>query len=188
MKFRVWFLLVLPGVVNLPAQDHGSISGNPFSTTQDAEAGSRFFRSQCAACHGLDAAGGAVGPSLVTGTFKHGGSDEALFATITRGIPGTAMVGFQINGREVWQMVSFLRSIMIAKAAGEAGGDPAKGAGVFDGNGCARCHTASSGNVGGYTGPDLSEIGSRRSLSSLESSILDPDADVAPEFWTVRAR
>lgn len=187
MKFRLSFLLLLPGLATMPAQEPGTISGNPVSTPQDAEIGSRSFRSQCAACHGLDASGGSVGPSLVTGTFKYGGSDEALFGTITRGVPGTAMVGFQLNGREVWQIVSFLRSMTIAKAAGEAPGDAAKGAQVFEANGCARCHTTSAG-TGGYTGPDLSEIGSRRTLAQLESSILDPDAEVAPEYWTVRAR
>ncbi len=50
----------------------------------------------------------------------------------------------------------------------------------------AHCHTI--GTAGGFVGPDLSEIGSHRSLAQLESSILDPDADVASDYWSLRAR
>jgi putative heme-binding domain-containing protein len=184
-----WLLVLLPGLVLVQAQgqaQHGSIAGTPFSTPLDVEAGLQSFRSQCAACHGLDAAGGAVAPSLTTGTFKHGGSDEALYGVITKGVAGTAMTAFNLNGREVWQLIAFLRSANIAKAAGKAAGDAAKGARVYGSNGCARCHT--NGNGGGFTGPDLSEVGSRRSLMQIESSIVDPNAEVEPDYWSVTAQ
>jgi putative heme-binding domain-containing protein len=186
MKLPFSLLLLVSGLAVVQAQDHGSISGNPFSTPEDAAVGAKSFRSQCAACHGFDAAGGSVAPSLVTGTFKNGGSDAALFRTITGGVPGTAMVSFNLNGREVWQIITFLRSVNIAKAADHAPGDAAKGALLFDANGCASCHT--NGSAGGFSGPDLSEIGSRRSLQQLESSLVEPDADVDPDYWSVRAR
>jgi len=127
-----------------------------------------------------------VGPSLSTGTFKNGGSDEALYRVITKGIPGTAMTAFTLNGREVWQLIAYLRAVNIGKAAAQAKGDAAKGEHVFESNGCGRCHT--NGKAGGFVGPDLSEIGSHRSLAQLESSILDPDADVAPDYWSLRVK
>ena len=172
-------------IVPLQAQ-HGSSADVPFSTPEDQAAGARSFRSQCAACHGPEASGGVVGPSLSTGTFKNGGSDEALYRVITKGIPGTAMTAFTLNGREVWQLIAYLRAVNIGKAAAQAKGDAAKGAHVFESNGCSRCHT--NGKTGGFVGPDLSEIGSHRSLAQLESSILDPDADVAPDYWSLRAK
>jgi putative heme-binding domain-containing protein len=168
----------------LGAQDINVIR-NPFSTADDVSAGAKSFRSQCAACHGLDASG-AAGPSLTTGTFRHGTSDEALFGVITKGVPGTPMVGFQLDGREVWQLISFLRSANIAKGAGRSKGDPINGAQVFNANGCAHCHTA--GRPGGFAGPDLSEIGSRRSLAQLEAALLDPNSEVDPDYWSLRAR
>lgn len=185
MGFRNSVLILAVGCV-LRAQDHGSIIGNPFSTPKDVAAGAASFRSQCAACHGAEAAGGTVAPSLVSGTFKRGGSDEALYGVITKGVPGTPMVGFKLNGTEVWQLIAYLRSINIAKASGQAPGDAAAGARVYETNRCANCHTI--GTTGGYAGPDLSEIGSRRSLQQIESSILDPGAEVAPDYWSVKAR
>ena len=178
-------LIFLAAFTGLQAQ-HGSAPDRPFSTPEDAAAGAQSFRSQCAACHGPEASGGVVGPALNTGTFKNGGSDEALYRVITKGVPGTAMTAFKLNGREVWQLIAYLRAVNIGKAAAQAKGDAAKGQQVFSTNGCGRCHMI--GMQGGLAGPDLSEIGSHRSLSELESSILDPNADVAPEYWSLRAK
>lgn len=178
-------LLLLTALAPLLAQDHGSITGNPFSTPQDRLAGGRAFRAACAACHGLDGAGGSNGPSLTTGSFKHGGSDEALFRTITKGIRDTPMAAFPIDGGEVWQLIAFIRYLNIGRGA-QAKGNPVHGAKLFASLGCARCHTAEG--AGGFTAPDLSGIGSRRSLAQLESALLDPSAEVSPDYWSLRAR
>src|SRR5690348_15029062 len=172
MRF-LFSAIILAAIVPLQAQ-HGSTPDVPFSTPEDQAAGAQSFRSQCAACHGPNASGGVVGPSLSSGTFKNGGSDEALFRVITKGIPGTAMTAFPLNGREVWQLIAYLRAVNIGKAAEQAKGDGAKGEQVFNANGCGHCHT--NGKTVGFLGPDLSEIGSRRSLAQIESSIVDPDA------------
>ena len=179
-------LLLLTALAALLAQDHGSITGNPFSTPKDRLAGGKAFRAACAACHGLNGAGGSNGPSLTMGSFKHGGSDEALFRTITKGLPDTAMAAFPLDGQEVWQLIAFIRYLNVGKGAEQAKGNPVQGAKLFAAQGCARCHTA--GGAGGFTGPDLSEIGSRRSLEQLERSVLDPNADVSPDYWSLRAR
>jgi putative heme-binding domain-containing protein len=180
-----WLLFFL-GLAVMQAQ-HGSIAGLPFSTPQDVAEGQQSFKSQCAACHGLDASGGSVAPSLVSGTFKHGGSDEALFAVITKGVPGTAMSAFPLGGKETWQVIAFLRSMNIAKAAGKAPGDAAKGERVYAANNCGRCHTNGTG-TGGFFGPDLSEIGSHRLLQQIERSITDPNAEVEPDYWSITAQ
>ena len=185
MRLHRW-ALILTSLATLGAQDHGSIIGNPFSTPADRLAGGKAFRTACAACHGLEGAGGSNGPSLTTGAFKRGGSDEALFRTITKGVPDTAMAAFPLDGREVWQLIAFIRFLNVGKGSEQAKGDPAHGAQVFAASGCAKCHTA--GAAGGFTGPDLSEIGSRRSLAQLERSVLDPNYDVSPDYWTLRAR
>src|SRR5947209_11359008 len=179
-------MLVLCGLATLRAQDHGSITGNPFSTPWDRMEGMRLFKSTCAGCHGLEGAGGSNGPSLTTGTVKHGGSDEALFRTITKGVPDTPMAAFPLDGGQVWQLITFLRSVNIGRGPDPSKGNPASGAQIFAANGCARCHTA--GGSGGFLGPDLSEIGSRRSAADLESSILDSNAVVSQDYWSLRAR
>jgi putative heme-binding domain-containing protein len=85
-------------------------------------------------------------------------------------------------------------------------GDPARGKTIYEGKGdCASCHRING--VGGRLGPDLSEIGVPRgggrggggggkqatpapeptlNLTALETSIVDPDADVAISNRLVR--
>jgi putative heme-binding domain-containing protein len=179
-------LVVCCAPVAVFAQDHGSITSNPYSTPEDRAAGMRSFSSACAACHGREGAGGSNGPSLTTGTFKHGNSDGDLFRTITKGVPDTPMVAFPYEGREVWQLITFIRSLNIAKGSAGARGDPAKGAVIFASNGCGRCHTV--GFEGGFTGPDLSDIALRRTLAQLKTSIVNPNAEVAPDYWSLRAQ
>jgi len=63
-------------------------------------------------------------------------------------------------------------------------GNAAAGKGIFDGKGgCGACH--SIGDRGASLGPDLGEIGIRRSAKSLRLSLTDPDAEIYPEYYTV---
>ncbi len=96
------------------------------------------------------------------------------------------MTGFALNGPQVWQLVNFLRSLNIARTAQKAPGDAVRGAQLFETQGCTRCHTVSG--KGGFVGPDLSEIGGRRSLAQLQRALLDPNSDVASDYWSLRAR
>ena len=179
------FTLLLSLLAALHAQDHSNRT-NPYASPQDLMSGMRLFRAACAACHGLEGAGGSNGPSLTTGTFKRGGTDEALHRTITNGIPGTPMSAFPLGEREVWQLVAHIKDLNLRKGAVKASGDSTRGAQIFSDRGCAGCHTA--GGAGGFVGPDLSQIGSRRSLAQLEKSVVNPNADVAPDYWSLRAR
>lgn len=64
-------------------------------------------------------------------------------------------------------------------------GDPASGRRVFyhaNAAGCAKCHTVNG--RGGKVGPDLSTIGGALSRERLITSILEPSAEVAPQFVT----
>jgi putative heme-binding domain-containing protein len=63
-------------------------------------------------------------------------------------------------------------------------GDPANGRLIFEGKGsCTSCHRI-KGN-GSHFGPDLSEVGAR-SPEQLQTSILDPDAEIAPANRIIR--
>jgi len=185
MRLQSLFLL-LPALGLLNAQDHGNGLTNPYKTPQDLAAGSKLFRAACAACHGLEGGGGSNGPSLTTGVFKHGGTDEALHRTISSGIPGTPMSAFPLKDQEVWQLVAHIQELNLRKGAMKASGDRVHGAQVFAESGCVKCHTADS--PGGFLGPDLSRIGARRSLAQLESAVVDPNREVTPEYWSLRAR
>jgi putative heme-binding domain-containing protein len=63
-------------------------------------------------------------------------------------------------------------------------GDPANGKLIFEGKGsCTSCHRI-KGN-GSHFGPDLSEVGAR-SPEQLQTSILDPDAEIVPANRIIR--
>jgi putative heme-binding domain-containing protein len=58
-------------------------------------------------------------------------------------------------------------------------GDAAKGKELVAANQCTRCHRI--GDTGSRVGPNLTDIGDRRTPERLETSILQPDAEVLPE-------
>lgn len=148
----------------------------------DLSAGAGMFRSHCAQCHGSKGQGGA-GPNLTTGVFFRGSSDQDLFNNITNGIPGTAMPGVFFDTRQVWQIVAYVRSLRRTTGAA-ASGNPRRGAELFREQGCGGCHLVRG--EGGVRGPNLSTIGSERSVEYLRESILDPNAKVPPEYWTAQ--
>jgi putative heme-binding domain-containing protein len=177
------FLLVC--VPALP--QHGSTGVvNPYTGAEDSRAGARLFRAQCAGCHGPDGAGTAAGPSLTTGTFKRGGSDEALFQTVSKGVPGTAMPAFSaFSGLEIWQLVTHLRTLSITHGAGQVKGNAQAGADMFR-SACSSCHAVAG--AGGFTGPDLTVIGARRSAVELRRALSEPDAEVGSRYWSLSIR
>jgi putative heme-binding domain-containing protein len=156
---------------------------NPHATPADRAAGSTIFRSHCASCHGVKGTGG-LGPSLITGSFFHGGSDADLYRNISEGIAGTAMPGAFFDGTQLWQIVAFVRSLNQTATSGSVPGNARRGGQLFRQQGCISCHLARG--EGGAKGPDLSVIGSQRSAEHLRESILDPDASVSPEFWVAK--
>ena len=175
-------------VMCLPAlPQHGSTSVvNPYTEPDDARAGATLFRAQCAGCHGPEGAGTAAGPSLTTGTYRRGASDEALFQTVSKGVPGTAMPAFSaFTGLQVWQLVTHLRSLTITHGADRVKGNPQAGAEAFR-SGCSGCHTVADN--GGFTGPDLTTVGMRRSAAELRRALSEPNAEVASRYWSLAIR
>jgi putative heme-binding domain-containing protein len=63
-------------------------------------------------------------------------------------------------------------------------GDPASGEKLYAGKvKCARCHTV--GGRGGAIGPDLSDIGARRSAGYLREALLNRESTVPQDFLQV---
>jgi len=168
----------------LAAQHSDTALKNPFQSPDDRARGGAFYRSQCASCHGIDGKGGAGGPNLSTGRFRHASNDEGLFRVITKGVAGTAMPGFSMNGREIWQIVSFLRGLTVSGSAGISG-DARAGQQHFETNRCMNCHWLNG--AGAPRGLDLSAIGVRLTAGEIRTAITDPSTEVAPEYWIWQA-
>lgn len=187
MRSRHVVFLLAAALAALPAfgQHADDTIRNPFTSKSNVEAGGRLYRSHCAVCHGIEGEGGR-GANLTTGLFRHGAADRDLFNTISVGIPGTEMPGIFFNGRQLWQLVAFVRSLSEGRAAGQVDGDPENGRSVYVAKGCNGCHRIRGD--GGRMGPDLSDIGAIRSLGHLQAAVLRPNEVVYPQHWMVRAK
>jgi quinoprotein glucose dehydrogenase len=63
-------------------------------------------------------------------------------------------------------------------------GDAAAGKAIYAGKGgCAACHEISG--AGGGLGPSLTRIGRSRNLAHLRRALVEPDAELTPDFGTV---
>ena len=171
-------MLLVPSV--LADEIHNPFSGDP----KAAKAGEFEFRINCAFCHGLGARGGGRGPDLTRAHKRHGDSDADLFQNISQGIPGTVMPANGTNGQgvgmtddEIWQIITYLRSIQV-QAPAKPVGNAAHGKELFYGDAnCASCHMV-EGN-GGRLGPDLSTVGTARTVDSLVESVRTPSKRLA---------
>ena len=158
---------------------------NPFSgDPKAAKAGEFEFRINCAFCHGLGARGGGRGPDLTRAHKRHGDSDSDLFQNISQGIPGTVMPANGTNGQgvgmtddEIWQIIAYLRSIQVQSPV-KPTGSAAHGKELFYGDAnCSSCHMVEG--KGGRLGPDLTSVGTARTVESLVESVRNPSQRLA---------
>ena len=83
----------------------------PRPANVNPDAGATLFGSMnCDGCHGGGAIGW-VGPSLVDGRWRYGGSDEEIFTSIFYGRPkGMPAYGGVIGSDGVWMLVSYIKA------------------------------------------------------------------------------
>lgn len=160
-----------PATAQIPspsaAVTRNPLAGDPKAMTD----GAVLFRQECAFCHGVSARGGMRGPDLTTGSWTHGGSDADVSATISGGVPGTAMPPNKLTDDEVWRIVSYLRTL--EKAPATVKGDARRGESLFFGaTRCSSCHIVNG--RGGRLGPELTTVGSARSRAYIVESIREP--------------
>jgi putative heme-binding domain-containing protein len=143
------------------------LAGDPKAITQ----GAVLFRQECVFCHGVSARGGMRGPDLTTGSWTHGGSDAEIASTIATGVPGTAMPPNKLTEEEIWQIVTYLRTVQQPLAPPT--GDARRGETLFFGaTRCSSCHIVNG--RGGRLGPELTTVGSARARAYIIESIRDP--------------
>ncbi|MEZ5351049.1 MAG: c-type cytochrome [Bryobacteraceae bacterium] len=146
---------------------------NPFSGSQEAvAAGRKLYMTSCAGCHGPGGEGGR-GPRLSQNGRIRGAQDGRLFDSIKNGVRGSDMPPSPLGTDQVWQLVSFVRSVNAPAYESPAVGDAAAGEKLYGGKGrCSGCHAI--GGKGGVLGPDLSHIGMTRSVAQLREALLKP--------------
>jgi putative heme-binding domain-containing protein len=151
----------------------------------DIAYGARLYDAQCTTCHGANG-DGVGGIDLRSGKFRTAATDGDLVRVITNGIPGTGMLAFRFDAAELEGIVAYLRNMNRFDRESVKAGDADRGRALFEGKGdCTRCHRATE--RGARVAPDLSDIGARRSPSSLQRSLVDPTSQMMPINRPVRA-
>jgi len=183
MIFQILSILLVAMLVGgTSAADQDQISK---MTANDLARGQKLFVAHCALCHGIGGTGGR-GPSLNNPELRRAPTNEALFRIIQNGIEGAEMPGaWQMTDREIWQLAGYVKSLG-RTAVVKLPGDPVKGKQLYEAKGgCWSCHIVNG--RGGSAGPDLTNIGARRSAAYLREALLDPGASVPEGFLVVTA-
>jgi cytochrome c oxidase cbb3-type subunit 2 len=134
----------------------------------DLSAGKAAYQQSCARCHGAEGRGDGLDAKrfyprprdFTLGVYKFRSTmsgtpptDEDLFETITRGLPGSNMPDWQhLDEATRWQIVYYLKSlspvfeqtapepVTATEDPGPQRADLAKGRAVYEQMGCAKCH------------------------------------------------
>ena len=92
--------------------------------------GAEYFRTRgCADCHGLDAKG-IRGPDL-TGLWEAGASEDRLFQTIRRGVPGSEMPATNGPDEDIWAVLAYLHTLDTPVTAEAVAGNAGNGQQIF---------------------------------------------------------
>ena len=150
----------------------------PLLPAADPAAGKRIFESQCAVCHGQNARGGR-GPSLIRPVLAKAPDEATLHKVISEGIEPEMPGAWQLSPGEIASVAIYVRMVGTQPAL-QVPGDAIKGAAIYRAKGCAGCHIIDGAGSG--FGPELTDVGARRSAAHLAESITRPAASLPDEF------
>jgi putative heme-binding domain-containing protein len=179
-------VLLVTAALTLRGQDiygGASLPFAPLPTSPDEiDKGRKVFAIQCASCHGPAGEGGK-GPTLAQPKLPRATDDVSLLKIIREGISGTEMPRTRFSADDAPRVAAFVKTLA-SRPPERVPGDPRRGAELYAGKGaCAKCHIIDG--QGSAYGPDLTDIGLRRSAAHLRRSLLDPNAEV-PQFYGSR--
>lgn len=147
-------------------------------TAADFGLGKEVWAGNCAGCHGLDGRGGERGPNLATNPEIAGLSDDELSRIVHDGSPNMAMpaLGRTLNEAQIAAVVKHLRTLQGEQRTSALPGDPKAGQVLYYGKAeCSSCHMIAG--VGGFLGPDLSDVASTRPAEEIREEIVHPAPD-----------
>jgi putative heme-binding domain-containing protein len=176
-----WLFILASAVVAQERSDTHPPGPNPhLGNEASIRNGMMLYRIRCGECHGLDASG-YRGPDL-TAVIAGGATDERLFQTIRKGVPGSEMTPSRAPDDDVLMIIAYLRNLSTVPPSETPVGNVDSGRQLF-GAQCALCHQVNG--RGGRLGPDLTRIGAARSRAALVREIRTPSEWIAPRYETV---
>ncbi len=148
-----------------------------------AERGGAIFLTNCAFCHGRDAAGGETGPDLTRSKLVSDDKNGDLISAVVRsGRPDKGMPAFNLNEADLNSLQAFIHNRVLIASTQKGGrrgvdvadlqtGDKDAGMRYFNGaGGCAKCHSPTG---------DLAGIATRYQGLRLEQRMLYPGGSKA---------
>jgi putative heme-binding domain-containing protein len=185
MLLALFFFMVpvSPVLAQGPPEKNPAANNPHLGNAQSIRSGMALYRIRCADCHGLDARG-YRGPDL-TALLSGDTTDERLFQTIRKGVPGTDMPPareMDSPDDDLLMIIAYLRKLGTVAPAERPTGNIENGARLFAAQ-CATCHRVAG--RGGRIGPDLTRIGVARSRAALVREIRTPSEWVPPGYETV---
>ena len=166
-----------------PPEKNPAANNPHLGNAQSIRSGMALYRIRCGDCHGLDARG-YRGPDL-TALLAGDMTDERLFRTIRKGVPGTDMPPtreLDTPDDDLLMIIAYLRKLGTVPPPESPIGNAENGARLFASQ-CTSCHRVAG--RGGRIGPDLTRIGVARSRAALVREIRAPSEWVTPAFETV---
>jgi cytochrome c oxidase cbb3-type subunit 3 len=153
------------------------------STPADLARGKKLYQGQCSLCHGQTGEGGR-GPSLTRPKLLRAADETGVVLLLQNGIPGTEMGPFwMMTLNEKRQAAAYV--ISLGRTATETlPGDATRGRALYAAQGCTNCHIVSG--AGAALGPELSDVGARRSAAHLREHLTDPGKNPPEGFMMVR--
>jgi cbb3-type cytochrome c oxidase subunit III len=173
----------------------------------DLQNGQTLFKSTCAACHTLSAAGttGTIGPNLdnafagdvkqgypqssienvVLDQIRLGSGPLATYTTNKKFTPQTPMPADLLKGQDAIDVAAYVASVAGQGGYTTAGGFASlgtNGEAIFKGAGCAGCHTLAAAGATGTTGPNLDQLASRLTVPIVVHQVTTPPPGIMPAF------
>jgi cytochrome c oxidase cbb3-type subunit III len=158
-------------------------SANAGRANAAIDSGSAVFLTNCAFCHGRDAAGGETGPDLTRSKLISDDKDGDLISAVVRnGRPDKGMPAFNLNDSDLNSLQAFIHNRALIASTQKGGrrgvdgadlqtGDKDAGMRYFQGEGgCAKCHSPTG---------DLAGIATRYQGLRLEQRMLYPNGSKA---------
>ncbi len=138
-------------------------------------AGKQVWAGNCAGCHGLDGRGGERGPNIATNPEIADLTDTEITRIVHDGSPNMAMpaLGRTLSDAQIAAVVEHLRALQGDQRASALPGDPKS---LYFGKAeCSSCHMIAG--LGGFLGPDLSDVASTRPAEEIREAIVHPQPD-----------
>lgn len=149
------------------------IAWQPWAQAQSVSfPGEAQFRQLCAGCHGEHGGGGDRAPALVNNQNLRTRTEAEIHDLIKNGMPG-GMPAFDLPEQQLRSLAVWVKSLNTAASDSAATGDRTAGERFFFAKGnCATCHMVHG--RGNANGPDLSDVGLRRTEHEIELVLDNP--------------